>query len=282
VVSSRAIDVIAHRGGDGEWPGETTLAFTRALANGANVIEMDVWGTADDPPVLVLMHSSDISKMTEGRGDVRSLHFKEDLENLNAAYQWSPDGGATFPFRNHKPVLRVAKLDDVLKEFKDHRMNIEIKQKRPSIVKPFLDAIERAEVPAQNLLIASFHTAVLKDFRRECKQRNLQIATSASTWEWVRFYFGNYLLHLPYRPPAEVVQMAERLLLLRIWLLSRAFIRKAHNTGLTVHAWTVDDPDDMKRAIANGVDGIITDFPTRLRAILDDPDRSSALSRGPA
>jgi glycerophosphoryl diester phosphodiesterase len=275
-------DVIAHRGGDGEWPGETTFAFTRALASGANVIEMDVWGTADDPPVLVLMHSSDISKMTEGTGDVRSLKFKKDLENLNAAYQWSPDGGATFPFRNHKPVLRVAKLDDVLKEFKDHRMNIEIKQKRPSIVKPFLDAIERAEVPAQNLLIASFHTAVLKDFRRECKQRNLQIATSASTWEWVRFYFGNYLLHLPYRPPAEVVQMAERLLLLRIWLLSRAFIRKAHNTGLTVHAWTVDDPDDMKRAIANGVDGIITDFPTRLRAILDDPDRSSAVSRGPA
>jgi len=267
-MNPQPFDVIAHRGGDGEWPGETTFAFTRAFQNGADMIEMDVWGTADDPPVLILMHSSDISKMTEGTGDVRSLKFKKDLEHLNAAYQWSPDGGKTLPFRNTEPVLRVAKLEDVLKEFKDHRMNIEIKQKRPSIVKPFLDAIERSEVPAQNLLIASFHTAVLKEFRKECKQRNLQIATSASTWEWVQFYLNNYLLHLPYRPPAEVLQMAERLPILRFWLLSRGFIRKAHNVGLKVHAWTVDDPNDMRRAIVNGVDGIITNFPTRLRAIL--------------
>lgn len=267
-------DVIAHRGGDGEWPGETTFAFTRALENRADVIEMDVWGTADNPPVLVLMHSSDINKMTEGTGDVRSHRFKNDLENLNAAYQWSPDDGKTFPFRNHDPILKVAKLEDVLKEFKDHRLNIEIKQKRPSIVKPFLDAIERSKVPAQNLLIASFHTAVLKDFRRECKQRNLQIVTSASTWEWVRFYFGNYLFHFPYKPSAEVLQMAERLPVLRLWLLSRRFIQRAHEVGLKVHAWTVDDPDDMKRAIASGVDGIITNFPTRLRAILDDPHLS--------
>ena len=264
------VDVIAHRGGDGEWPGETTYAFTRAIESRADVIEMDVWGTADKPPVLVLMHSSDVSKMTEGTGDVRSLKFKKDLEHLNAAYQWSPDGGKTFPFRNTEPILRLAKLEDVLNDFKNHRMNIEIKQKRPSIVKPFLDAIERSEVPAQNLLIASFHTAVLKEFRKECKQRNLPIATSASTWEWVRFYFGNYLLHIPYAPPAEALQMAERLPVLRFWLLSRRFIEKAHAAKFKVHAWTVDDPNDMKRAIANGVDGIITNLPTQLRAIVNE------------
>ncbi len=266
------VDVIAHRGGDGEWPGETNYAFTRAIESGADVIEMDVWGTADDPTVLVLMHSSDVSKMTEGKGDVRSLKFQKDLEHLNAAYQWSADGGKTFPFRNTEPVLRVAKLENVLKEFKDHRMNIEIKQKRPSIVKPFLDAIERSGASPQNLLIASFYTAVLKEFRKECKQRNLAIATSASTWEWVRFYVGNYLFHIPYVPPAEALQMAERLPVLRFWLLSHRFVEQAHLLGLKVHAWTVDDPNDMKRAIANGVDGIITNFPTRLRAIVDELD----------
>lgn len=261
------VDLIAHQGGNGEWPGETTFAFTRALASGADVIEMDVWGTADDPPVLVLMHSSDISKVTEGTGEVSSLKFK-DLENLNAAYRWSPDGGKTFPFRNTEPVLRLARLEDVFREFKDRRMNIEIKQKRPSIVKPFLDLIERYGIPAENLLIASFHTAVLKEFRNECERRKLPIATSASTWEWVRYYFGNYLLHIPYRPPVEALQISERLPVLRIWLLSRGFIRKAHNAGLKVHAWTVDDPSDMRRAIANGIDGIITDFPSTLQKIL--------------
>jgi glycerophosphoryl diester phosphodiesterase len=239
---------------------------------------MDVWGTADDPPVLVLMHSSDISKVTEGSGKVSSLKFK-DLQNLNVAYQWSPDGGRTFPFRDTEPVIRLARLEDVFKEFKDRRMNIEIKQKRPSIVKPVLDLIESYGIPAGNLLIASFHTAVLKEFRKECERRNLPIATSASTWEWVRYYFGNYLLHIPYRPPAEALQMAERLPVIRLWLLTRGFIRKAHAAGLKVHAWTVDNPVDMQRAIVNGVDGIITDFPGPLRAILDEPDRERSLPR---
>ena len=224
------------------------------------------------------MHSSDISKLTEGSGQVSSLKFN-DLENLNAAYRWSPDGGRTFPFANNESVIRVARLEDVLTEFKDQRMNIEIKQKRPSIVKPLLDLIEKYGVPAESLLIASFHTAVLKEFRRQCAQRNLPIATSASTWEWVRFYFGNYLLHIPYQPPAEALQMAERLPVVRFWLLSRGFIRKAHNAGLKVHAWTIDDPIDMQRAIINGIDGIITDFPGPLRAILDEPDRARSLPR---
>ena len=72
------VDLIAHRGGNGQWPGETTYAFTRALDSGADVIEMDVWGTADDPPVLVLMHSPEISKVTEGSGKVSSESARLD------------------------------------------------------------------------------------------------------------------------------------------------------------------------------------------------------------
>jgi glycerophosphoryl diester phosphodiesterase len=64
-----------------------------------------------------------------------------------------------------------------------------------------------------------------------------------------------------------------------LWLLTRGFIRKAHAAGLKVHAWTVDNPVDMQRAIVNGVDGIITDFPGPLRAILDEPDRERSLPR---
>ena len=273
------VDLIAHRGGNGQWPGETTYAFTRALASGADVIEMDVRGTADRPPVLVLMHSSNISKVTEGSGKVSSLEFERDLKDLNAAHCWSPDGGRTFPFANSKQVISVTKLEDVLKEFKDRRMNIEIKQKRPSIVKPFLDLVEKCGVPAENLLIASFYTAVLKEFRKECELRKLPIATSASTWEWVRFYFRSYLFGLHYRPPAEALQIRARLPVIRFWLLSQRFIRKAHSVGLKVHAWTIDNPIDMQRAIINGVDGIITDFPGPLRAILDEPDREKSLPR---
>jgi glycerophosphoryl diester phosphodiesterase len=279
---AKEVDVIAHRGGNGQWPGETIYAFDRALQGGADVIEMDVWGTADNPPVLVLMHSSDVGKTTDGTKKLPFCKFA-DLENLNAAYRWSPDGGETFPFANTKPVLRVEKLEDVLKKFKDHRMNIEIKQNHPSIVKPFLDLVEACGVPSENLLIASFYTKVLKEFREESERRNLPIATSASTWEWLKFYFCNYLFHLRYERPEkgspEAIQMAERIPIIRFWLLSRRFIRRAQDAGFTVHAWTVDTSNDMQRAIVSGVDGIITDFPGPLRAIVDEPDRDKSLPR---
>jgi glycerophosphoryl diester phosphodiesterase len=278
---TKVVDVIAHRGGNGQWPGETVYAFRQALKGSSDVIEMDVWGTADDSPVLVLMHSSNVGKTTDGTKKLPFCKY-EELENLNAAYRWSPDGGETFPFANTEPVLRVAKLEDVLDEFKDHRMNIEIKQKRPSIVKPFLDLIQTYQVPPENLLIASFHTRVLEELRAECRNRNLPIATSASTWEWLKFYFINYLLHRPYKRSEnspEAIQMAERLPLLRIWLLSRRFIHAAHAAGFKIHAWTVDNSNDMQRAIVSGVDGIITDFPGPLRAIIDEPERDRSLPR---
>ena len=278
---TKDVDVIAHRGGNGQWPGETAYAFRRALQSDADVLEMDVWGTADDPPVLVLMHSSDVGKITNG---TRKLPFCKysDLEDLNAAYRWSPDGGETFPFANSDPILHVEKLEDVLQEFKHHRMNIEIKQKRPSIVKQFLDLIEACEVPPENLLIASFHTSVLEELRAECEKRKLPIATSASTWEWLKFYIRTYLFHLPYqrsKTAPEAIQMAERIPFLRFWLLSRRFVQTAQANGFKVHAWTVDDTTDMQRAIISGVDGIITDFPGPLRAIVNEPDRDKSLPR---
>jgi glycerophosphoryl diester phosphodiesterase len=279
---TKEIDVIAHRGGNGQWPGETAYAFSRALQSGADVIEMDVWGTADNPPVLVLMHSSDVSKTTDGSKKLPFCKFA-DLENLNAAYRWSPDGGETFPFANSTPVIRVEKLEDVLRKFKNSRMNIEIKQKRPSIVKPFLDLIEACEVPPENLLIASFHTAVLEELREESEKRKLPIATSASTWEWLKFYFRTYVFQLPYQRPEkgspEAIQMAERIPLIHFWLLSRRFVQTAKVNGFKVHAWTVDNSNDMQRAIVSGVDGIITDFPGPLRAIVDEPDRNKSLPR---
>jgi len=264
---STGVDVIAHRGGDGQWPGETIFAFTDATKGDADVIEMDVWGTADEPPILVLAHSSNLADMTEGTQKLPFVTFAE-ISGLNAAFRWSPDGGQTFPFRDDKPPLPIARLAEVFQAFGDKRMNIEIKQRRPPIVEPLLDLIQASQVSTDNLLIAAFSTSVLKEFRAKCKERNLQIATSASTWEWLKFYFGSYLLRLHYRPPAEAIQMAERVPVLRFWLLTRGLVRRAHEFGLKVHAWTVNDPADMQRALDNGVDGIVTDFPGRLRAIL--------------
>ena len=60
----------------------------------------------------------------------------------------------------------------------------------------------------------------------------------------------------------------------RVWSphaldLNPAVVAEAHALGLAVIPWTVNDPEDMERAIALGVDGLITDYPDRLRSVLE-------------
>jgi glycerophosphoryl diester phosphodiesterase len=265
------IDVIAHRGGADQWPGETIFAFNQARTSGVDVLELDIWGTSDHPTELVLMHWSKLKKATDGNQRLPHCTLAE-LQGLNAAFRWTPDGGETFPLRKHQPRIGVARLADVFKQFEEMRMVIELKQKQPSIVEPFLNLI-RDYGMRDKVLIASFYSKVLREIRSKCPH----IATSTSSWETLRFYVQSYLFKGNYQPSAQAIQMRSRFPLFRSWLLSRGFVRRAHDLGYKVHAWTVDAPNDMQRAIVCGVDGIITDFPGALLAILQEPERKNCL-----
>jgi len=52
-------------------------------------------------------------------------------------------------------------------------------------------------------------------------------------------------------------------------VINRKFVEQAHADGVVVHAWTIDDPNEMNRLLDLGVDGIMTDRPTVLRAVLE-------------
>src|SRR4051812_913215 len=82
-------EVIAHRGGNGQWPGETLLAYKEAVRIGVDVLEMDVYLTKDKR--LALMHDVSVKKTTDGRGLIHKYTLAE-LQELNAAYNWSDDG----------------------------------------------------------------------------------------------------------------------------------------------------------------------------------------------
>jgi glycerophosphoryl diester phosphodiesterase len=66
--SKRSVEVIAHRGGGGEWPGETVYAFEQALKAGVDILEMDVHRTRDG--ALVLMHNDTVDETTNGTGAI--------------------------------------------------------------------------------------------------------------------------------------------------------------------------------------------------------------------
>jgi glycerophosphoryl diester phosphodiesterase len=243
-------EVIAHRGGGGEWPGETLYAFEKAIELGVDILEMDVHRTIDG--ALVLMHNDSVDETTDGRGRIRDLTLAE-IKRLNAGFHWPPE--------IRELNIRVPTLQEAFEAFPHQRMNIEIKQREPSIVTQFGELIQQHGM-TDRVLVASFWDGVLDEFRAEFPE----VATSASTPEAIKFYALDDILFAKYRPDTDAIQADSKASF--IHLITRHFVEKAHKLNLKVHAWTVNEPKEMQRMIEVGVDGIITDFPTRLLKIL--------------
>ena len=249
-------EVIAHRGGAAQWPGETVFAFEQAVALGVDVIEMDVHSTADD--VLVLMHNPTVDDTTEGTGPVHGFKF-DDLRKLDAGYRWTADG-KTFPFRGQG--IKVPTLEEVLMRFPGQRMNIEIKQKEPSIVEAFAEMLRKHKM-RDKVLVASMSDEAMEHFRRVAPE----VATSAARTELIKFILMSRLLPPSAKAPdTDSIQVKSKFSFLPI--MTTRVVRAAHRLGLPIHAWTVNDLADMRRVIALGVDGIITDFPGPLMEVL--------------
>ena len=190
----------------------------------------------------------------------RLIDLLVELEELDAGYDWSDDDGQTFPFRAQGIVIPT--IPEVLAAFPDVLMNIEIKQSQPSIAAPFCQMIRDYGMTEQ-VLVASFNTDTIREFRRACPE----VATTTSE-DKVRILFGLNLAFLGaiYSPPAEALQVPEYSGDLHV--VTRRFVNTAHKRNMQVHVWTVNDSDDMQRFLDLNVDGIITDYPDRLLALL--------------
>lgn len=259
--AGRSPKVIAHRGGDGQWPGETMFAYKNAVAAGADVLEMDVYVTADGE--LVLMHNDRIEGTTEGSGYVNDLR-SDYLQSLNAGHRWSNDRGRSHPYQDKRGVaadtlraLRVPLLKDVFAAFPDRRMNIEMKRARVSPA-PTLCSLIRERGMADKVLVASFDGKLMREFRRLCPE----VATSASLTreDLVRFMLGREISDDGSPAPAAIQLPHD--------VITEGVVNRAHRQNLKVHAWTVNDLVGMSEMKALRVDGIITNYPGPLLALL--------------
>ncbi|HJO32647.1 MAG TPA: glycerophosphodiester phosphodiesterase [Anaerolineales bacterium] len=250
-------EIIAHRGGAGLWPENTLYAFEHAAAMGIDMLEMDVRSSADD--VLVLMHDSSVERTTNGMGAVRKLTFAE-LQALDAAYHWSDDGGQTYRYRDKG--ITVPTIADVFSALPEARMNIEMKTVQPSLATTLCALIQEHKV-TERVLVASFNHLALQQFRAMCPG----VATSASEDEARAFFALNLAFLGPiYSPEFYALQVPEQRNGMRV--LTPGFVRAAHDRGLEVHAWTINEENNMKRMSELGMDGIVTDYPDRLRNAL--------------
>jgi glycerophosphoryl diester phosphodiesterase len=250
---------MAHRGGEGRWPSNTLFAFEQALKLGADSLEMDLQRTADG--VIVVRHDPFVESTTAGSGFIHDFTLA-GLKQLDAGYTWTEDGGKTFPYRGRG--ITIPTLEEVFLAFPDVHLNIDIKPKAAQIVHQFSEMLHTFGRLEQTT-VGSFHDHQLRLFRQLCPQT----PTAAGVSETRTFFLlSRIFLDRFYRPQARAFQIPEYAGLLH--LVTPRFIQAAHAQGIPVHVWTVNERADMLRLIEWGVDGIITDYPDRLAAILNN------------
>lgn len=234
--------VFAHRGGAALRPENTLAAFDHGLSLGADGLELDVRLSRDG--VVVVHHDATLDRTTDARGPVVRL-TADELARVDAAAR-HPE------FRGRG--IGVPTLREVLRRYRDARIVIELKLNDPELAIRTIDEVKATDAVAR-VSLGSFGTKVLRA-ARACEPA---IATGASREE-IRLALYRSWCRWPVRRPAyREFQVPETSGATRV--VSLRFIRDAHASGTAVHVWTVDAEPDMRRLIAWGVDGLITDRP---------------------
>ena len=252
-------EVIAHRGGNGQWPGETMRALRESAKMGVDVLEMDVFLSSNGE--LVLMHDEKVDKTTEGKGFVNNLH-SEDLQKLNAGHKWSPDGKCR-PFEGKSVLdpqysdLKVPLLSEVFREFKSERMIIEMKKADRSPAAALSEMIKECDM-TDKVLVASFAGKFMNEFRRLSPEVATSFSLSGS--DFLRLLSGKKYSDYDLGVPSAIE--------LPFKAVSEDIVQRAHSRNIKVHAWTVNKLERMFLMWNLGVDGIITDYPGPLMSLL--------------
>lgn len=255
---------IAHGGGLLIRPAHTLLAYDTALDDGADMLELDIHETSDH--VIVVMHDATVDRTTSCMGFINEKTFAE-LRECDAGYHFTQDGGETFPYRGMGLV--VPSLEEVLDRYPDTAVNIEIKQREPSLVDGLVDLVRQYEFE-DKMIGASFSDEVLAELRAAAPE----IATSLGEDESIEFWIkSNAEIDPEYVPPGEFLQFPVEYDLGGgiVEVLHPGFMQRVEEHDMYVHIWTVNDEAEMRELIeVHGVHGIMTDDPPLLTSVIEE------------
>jgi len=229
--------VFAHRGGSKIGPENTIAAFDLGLAAGADGLELDVHLSRDG--VAVVHHDWSLDRTTSASGPVAARTATE-LAGLSV------------------PALR-----DVLARYPTARLIVELKESSVGLARAVVNDVRNASA-VDRVCLGSFSGPALQAVRAAAPE----IATSAGRFEvrmalyrsWMRLSPG----HVPYRA-FQIPEMSGR-----TRVVSPRFVELAHRAGVLVQVWTVDEPEDIRRLLDWGVDGIISDRPDVAAGVVEE------------
>ncbi|XP_006896682.1 PREDICTED: glycerophosphodiester phosphodiesterase domain-containing protein 3 [Elephantulus edwardii] len=267
----------AHRGGSGEKLENTLEAMENAMAQKADLMELDCQLTKDG--VVLVSHDKNLLRQTGLNKDTDSLDFK-DLPPYREELEvyFSPGRFA------HGSDRRLVSLEDVFQRFPTIPMSVEVKEKNEQLIHKIADLVRRYE--RNDITIwASEKSSIMKKCRAANPDMPFSFTVSRGIWMVVLFYLGL----LPY------ISIPERFLISFLptiinrtyfpfpcswlnqlaawvskWLIMRkSLIQHLEARGIQVLFWCLNEESDFEVAFNLGATGVITDYPTALRRYLD-------------
>ena len=237
--------VLGHRGASHAAPQNTLAAFRKAADVGADGIELDVHLSRDGVPVVI--HNNSVDSTTDGTGLVREFTL-EQLKALDASVHFeAPDSVASFAGE------RIPTLEEVLAEVGARVLvNIELKAGQTvALVSAVVDLIRRMEM-ADRVWFSSFKPYAL--YRARALAPDIPCGLLYGPLN------PGTLLLKPFTPHEALHPYKD--------MVTKRGVRRAHDRGLRVFTWTLDDPAVARKFAAWGVDGIITNEPAEILAAL--------------
>jgi glycerophosphoryl diester phosphodiesterase len=229
----------AHRGGTEAYPENSLAAFRHAVDLGFAYLETDVHATADGR--VLAFHDVALDRVTDRAGRISELSWAQVSEARI-------DGTEQIPL-----------LEDLFTAFPGVKINIDPKD--DNVVDPLVEVLREHDA-LDRVCLGSFSDRRL----RRCRELlGPGLCTSAGPLAVSLVRLSSFGLPTG-RLSAQCLQVPVRQG--RIPIVDRRLVGHAHDRGLQVHVWTIDDPTEMHRLLDLGVDGIMTDQPSLLRSVL--------------
>ncbi len=280
-------------------PENTLESFSFLFENNISAFETDILISKDLVPVITHDFRLDISMTKDSNGDwinnenikIYDLTYDEilnyDVGSINKLSKY----GRRFLNQKSLPDQKIPKLSEIFDlinsiNIKDLVLNLEVKSTPveddltpppDEMVKIIMNDIEKSNL-TNNILVSSFDWRILKEFKTQAPELNrgylsyqqksgVKISNTIyknSPWMDLSLSFNEFEL------PDLIKDLGGK-----VWCpfyrdIQKKDIEKAHNKGLVVNVWTVNKENDMMRMIEYGADGIITDYPLRLKELCEN------------
>ena len=231
------VTVCAHRGFSGKYPENTEIAFAKALELNVEMVELDVHLSRDE--ALIVIHDATVDRTSNGKGRIGQMTLDE-IKALDAGGWLKPEfEGQRFPTLQEALDLMGGQV----------RLNIHIKaydHDRPRVVERTVRELQRRALLRQ-AFVASDRESVALARRIEPALAICNLSTTPKeTYVSRSLSIGCRILQ-----PGNAQ-------------VDPAFVEEAHRHGMEINPFYADDLPEMRRLIACGVDGILTNFPDRL------------------